>query len=67
MFIVKMATEYVVRKLGETTTWNSLWGAGLAELHIHTNAELNTAVVHVGVSIGLLIGVLVNDGWRVKA
>ncbi len=66
MDLLKLAASYVLGRLGEASTWASLVAWGGAELHIQTNADFNTALVHFGLAAAALAGVLVKEGWQSK-
>jgi hypothetical protein len=64
MSLVKTVSVYVLARLGESGTWASLVAWAAAELGVKTNADFNTAIVHLGLAAATLAGVLIKEGWR---
>jgi hypothetical protein len=67
MDFVKAILAYLLARFGEPSTWSSLIAWGSAEIGIKTNADFDKALVHVGLALIALAGVLTREGWQIKA
>jgi hypothetical protein len=66
MSLIKTVFVYLLARLGESSTWSSLIAWASAEIGIRTNADFNKALVHVGLALVALAGVLIKEGWQIK-
>jgi len=67
MDLLKSAGRYLLARAGEASTWATLLASLAAEIGVHLNPDLNTALVHLGVAAATFAGVLVKEGWQAKA
>jgi hypothetical protein len=66
MDLLKTAGLYLLGRFGEASTWASLVAWAGAELHVQTNSDFNTAIVHLGLAAAALAVVLIKEGWQSK-
>jgi hypothetical protein len=67
MTLIKSVFAYLIARLGEASTWSSLIAWASAEIGIRTNADFDKALIHAGLAIIALAGVLIREGWQIKA
>ena len=67
MNLLKTAGSYLLARLGEASTWASINAAIAAQFGLHINPDLNGPLAQVVVAGATLVGVLIKEGWQVKA